>query len=87
MKNYLTSHGGRGTRDEKRRTFVLASCLIALLSSLPGAVQAVTINVTTYGATGNGSTNDTAAINNAIAALQPGDTLFFPCGPTRSRPD
>jgi Bacterial Ig domain/Immunoglobulin domain/Purple acid Phosphatase, N-terminal domain/Immunoglobulin I-set domain len=37
------------------------------------------INVLNYGATGNGSTNDTAAINNAIAALQPGDTLLFPC--------
>jgi len=39
-----------------------------------------TINVTTFGATGNGSTDDTAAINSAIAALQPGYELFFPCG-------
>jgi len=38
------------------------------------------INVLNYGATGNGSTNDTAAIDNAIAALQPGYELFFPCG-------
>jgi len=38
------------------------------------------INVTSFGATGNGSTDDTAAINNAIAALQPGYELFFPCG-------
>jgi len=38
------------------------------------------INVLNYGATGNGSTNDTTAINNAIAALQPGYELFFPCG-------
>jgi len=38
-----------------------------------------TINVINYGATGNGTTNDTTAINNAIAALQPGDTLLFPC--------
>ncbi len=30
------------------------------------------INVLNYGATGNGSTDDTGAINNAIAALQPG---------------
>src|SRR2546426_994151 len=37
------------------------------------------INVLNFGATGNGSTNDTAAINSAIAALQPGDTLLFPC--------
>ena len=39
-----------------------------------------TINVTSFGATGNGSTDDTAAINTAIAALQPGYELFFPCG-------
>src|SRR5260370_10696991 len=29
---------------------------------------------------GNGTRNDTSAINNAIAALVPGDTLLFPCG-------
>src|SRR6266478_1826060 len=39
-----------------------------------------TVNVKNFGATGNGSTNDTAAINNAIAALTPGATLLFPCG-------
>src|SRR5467141_2725551 len=39
-----------------------------------------TINVTAFGATGNGSTNDTAAINNAIGALTSGATLLFPCG-------
>jgi hypothetical protein len=38
------------------------------------------INVLNYGATGNGTTNDTAAINNAIAALTSGATLLFPCG-------
>ncbi len=38
------------------------------------------VNVTSYGATGNGSTDDTAAINSAIAALSSGDTLLFPCG-------
>jgi len=37
------------------------------------------LNVLNFGATGNGSTDDTAAINSAIAALQPGDTLLFPC--------
>ncbi len=39
-----------------------------------------TVNVKNYGATGNGSTDDTAAINNAIAALTRGATLLFPCG-------
>jgi hypothetical protein len=38
------------------------------------------VNPQAYGATGNGTTNDTAAINKAIAALIPGDTLLFPCG-------
>jgi len=38
------------------------------------------VNVTSFGATGNGSTNDTAAINSAIAALSSGSTLLFPCG-------
>ena len=45
-----------------------------------GAQAPSVIDVTAFGATGNGVTNDTAAINNAIAALTGGDTLFFPCG-------
>jgi len=43
-------------------------------------ISAQTINVKNFGATGNGITDDTAAINTAIAALQPGYELFFPCG-------
>jgi len=39
-----------------------------------------TVNVKDFGATGNGSTNDTSAIQNAIAALSSGATLVFPCG-------
>jgi hypothetical protein len=39
-----------------------------------------TLNIQNFGATGNGSTDDTAAINSAIAALTPGATLLFPCG-------
>ena len=39
------------------------------------------INVKTdFGAVGNGTANDTAAINAAIAALTPGATLYFPPG-------
>ena len=51
---------------------------LTLTSMGPGTTA--TINVLNYGATGNGSTDDTAAINSAIAALIPGDTLLFPCG-------
>lgn len=37
-------------------------------------------NVKDFGALGNGTADDTAAINAAIAALAPGNTLFFPQG-------
>jgi hypothetical protein len=43
-------------------------------------VAGTLVDVTTFGATGNGTTNDTTAINNAIAALTSGATLRFPCG-------
>ena len=46
------------------------------LSSSPAAIR----DTTAYGATGNGVTDDTVAIYNAIWALVPGDTLLFPCG-------
>ena len=46
----------------------------------PRAAPTSPINVMNYGATGNGTTDDTAAINSAISALRPGDTLSFPCG-------
>ena len=42
-------------------------------------------NVMLYGATGDGVTDDTAAIAAAIAALNPGDTLYFPEGVYRVR--
>jgi len=49
--------------------------------ALSGIGAATTIiNVKNYGATGNGSTDDTAAIDNAIGALASGATLLFPCG-------
>jgi hypothetical protein len=49
-------------------------------SSINVSNSGTTINVVNFGAKGDGTTDDTAAINNAIAALQPGDELFFPCG-------
>jgi pectate lyase-like protein len=62
-----------------RRTCFLGLLLLSL--SLAANNQApIDDDVTAYGATGNGSTDDTAAINNAIAALIPGETLLFPCG-------
>ena len=41
--------------------------------------MATTRDVTSFGALGDGSHDDTAAIRNAISALVPGDTLLFPC--------
>lgn len=43
-------------------------------------IQDAWINVKDYGAVGNGSTNDSAAINLAIAALPNNGTLYFPAG-------
>jgi Pectate lyase superfamily protein len=47
--------------------------------STPAPASATIRNVQSYGAKGDGTTDDTAAINSAIAALRPGDTLLFPC--------
>jgi hypothetical protein len=38
------------------------------------------INVKSYGATGNGSTDDTTPINNAVTAAGAGNLVFFPAG-------
>jgi hypothetical protein len=51
--------------------------LLAFYFALPAL--ATVRNVQTYGATGNGSTDDTSAINNAINAMVSGDELYFPC--------
>jgi polygalacturonase len=49
---------------------------------VPQPAYAATFNVRDYGATGNGSSNDTAAINNAITAANSagGGTVLFPAG-------
>jgi len=57
----------------------LFACLTFCLISMPSSASATIRDVQTYGAKGDGTTDDTAAINSAISALQPGDTLLFPC--------
>lgn len=41
-----------------------------------------TVSVTDFGAVGDGVTDDTLAIKNALNSLDPGDTLVFPQGKT-----
>lgn len=43
-------------------------------------ISTFSINIKDYGAVGNGSTDDTAAIASALAALPAGGTLFVPYG-------
>lgn len=38
------------------------------------------VNIKEFGAVGNGVSNDTFAVKNAIDRLEPGDTLYFPSG-------
>jgi parallel beta-helix repeat protein len=48
---------------------------------MPGnCAHANTINVTKYGAVGDGATDNQQAINAVIAASKPGDTIYFPRG-------
>ncbi|QGQ98380.1 PKD domain-containing protein [Paenibacillus psychroresistens] len=42
--------------------------------------QAATLNITSYGATANDSSDDRTAIQNAITAAVSGDTVYFPNG-------
>ncbi len=61
----------------------LLACLLAaggLMSQAGTAHAASTCSVKSYGATGNGSTKDTTAIQNAITACAGGGTVVFPSG-------
>ena len=49
------------------------------MSTAP-AFQSMTINVKEFGATGDGISDDTRAINDALSALKAGQTLHFPLG-------
>jgi polygalacturonase len=40
----------------------------------------VVVNVRDYGAKGDGSTDDTEAVQRAFSDLRVGDTLYFPAG-------
>lgn len=73
------------------RRLINAAAILALVAGVvlvaPGTAAAATFNVRDYGATGNGSTNDTPAIQRAIeaAAAAGGGTVLFPSGTYQSR--
>lgn len=73
-----------------RRLISAASALVLAAGALlvaPGIAGAATFNVRDYGATGNGSSNDTPAIQRAIDAANAagGGTVLFPSGTYQSR--
>lgn len=57
---------------------IINTTVIANAITIPNA--ALTCNVKTYGATGNGTTKDTIAIQKAIDACGGGGTVIFPSG-------
>jgi Pectate lyase superfamily protein/Putative Ig domain len=65
------------TDSSAARQNATANFTIAITSSGPPVGAVV---VTNFGATGNGTTDDTAAINSAIRSLRANGTLYFPCG-------
>ncbi|HXY48739.1 MAG TPA: glycosyl hydrolase family 28-related protein [Terriglobales bacterium] len=65
-------------RSRKTGTCILRALVLVSLLSCSGF--ATVRDVTSFGATGDGSHDDTSAIQSAIAAMGSGDELFFPCG-------
>lgn len=53
---------------------------MSLTKATYSMIDGAPVNVRDFGATGNGGTNDTAAIKAALTALPNGRTLFFPSG-------
>ncbi|QGQ99264.1 carbohydrate-binding protein [Paenibacillus psychroresistens] len=68
----------------KRNCIQLVCALLVLGLLFPALSQqtasAATKDVTTFGATGTGTSDDTAAIQSAINAAVSGDTVYFPAG-------
>src|SRR5262245_17276249 len=73
------------------RGFVMASAALAVVGMTPAAADVgplAVINVRDFGATGNGSSNDSPAIDRAITAangMAGGATVRFPSGTYKSQ--
>lgn len=65
----------------RRIAFNLIILIMSLAISCESHASASWLNVKNYGAVGDGSTNDIAAINSALAALPArGGVVYFPPG-------
>lgn len=65
------------------RRSALSAIVLAGLAGCTRSTNEPSINVRDYGATGDGETDDSAAIQAAVKALRAGDTLYFPNGKYR----
>lgn len=65
---------------EADRVFFQQAGTGAVTRSVEARLRDEWVSVKDFGATGDGSTDDTAEINAAVAALNPGQTLYFPDG-------
>ncbi len=81
-KQRIISHPIRYLVVSSILCIVLTSCFILGQQQGSGgtAHAAASCNVKSYGATGNGSTKDTTALQNAINACAGGGTVVFPSG-------
>jgi hypothetical protein len=79
---YITPSGANLDLSSVARNYTTTAIPGYLPVSSVGAVNGTTdwYNVRQYGATGSGSTDDTAAIQNAINAAGAGGTVYFPAG-------
>ncbi|MBA4022751.1 MAG: hypothetical protein C0482_10355 [Gordonia sp.] len=66
-----------------RRGFIGIAAAAGVLATFPAVASGATRVVRDFGAVGNGVTDDSAAIRNALAQLRSGDTLRFPSGKYR----
>ena len=83
----LNENGIPDAREALTRIYDLPATARARWSraGLPGSPTnyATVLNVRTYGAKGNGTTDDTTAVNNAIAQAPAGSVVYLPAGTYR----
>ena len=68
-------------------TFVLLASSIPLASAQQQPAAGKTVDPSSFGAVGDGTTDDTAALQHALDSLEAGDTLVIPAGKTYRHSD